>query len=89
MDWVLWGYHWGKGSGNNDSCNKSRVCLPLDPLISPFHTHGGPVDTPIYTDNSILDTFFSIFLIIHVYKGKTYKQQSLRRVAKQNKNALD
>ena len=28
-------------------------CL-LDPLISPFRTHGGPVDTPIWTDNSIL-----------------------------------
>ena len=27
---------------------------PVDPLISPFRTHGGPVDTPIWTDNSIL-----------------------------------
>ena len=27
---------------------------PLDPLISPFRTHGGPVDTPIWTDNSLL-----------------------------------
>ena len=26
----------------------------LDPMMSPFHTHGGPVDTPIWTDNSIL-----------------------------------
>ena len=26
----------------------------LDPLISPFRAHGGPVDTPIWTDNSIL-----------------------------------
>ena len=28
-----------------------RVCYPLDPLISPFHTHDpvdGPVDTPIF-----------------------------------------
>ena len=27
---------------------------PLDPLISPFRTHGGPVDTPTWTDNSLL-----------------------------------
>ena len=27
---------------------------PLDPLISPFRPHGGPVDTPIWKDNSIL-----------------------------------
>ena len=26
----------------------------LDPLISPFRTHGGPVDTPIWTDKSLL-----------------------------------
>ena len=26
----------------------------LDPMLSPFRTHGGPVDTPIWTDNSIL-----------------------------------
>ena len=26
----------------------------LDPIISPFRTHGGPVDTPIWTDNSML-----------------------------------
>ena len=26
----------------------------LDSLISPFRTHGGPVDTPIWTDNSLL-----------------------------------
>ena len=26
----------------------------LDPMISPFRTHGGSVDTPIWTDNSIL-----------------------------------
>ena len=26
----------------------------LDPMISPFRTHGGPVDTPTWTDNSIL-----------------------------------
>ena len=25
-----------------------------DPMISPFRTHGGPVNTPIWTDNSIL-----------------------------------
>ena len=41
------------------------LCLPnkqkirelrytLDPLISLFRTHGGPVDTPIWTGNSIL-----------------------------------
>ena len=27
---------------------------PLDPLISSFRTHGGPVDTSNWTDNSIL-----------------------------------
>ena len=27
---------------------------PLDPMISPFRTHGGPIDTPIWTDNLIL-----------------------------------
>ena len=31
-----------------------ELCYTLDPLISPFRTHGGPVDTPIWTDNSIL-----------------------------------
>ena len=31
-----------------------ELFYPLDPLISPFRTHGGPVDTPIWTDNSLL-----------------------------------
>ena len=36
---------------------KQKICelrYLLDPMISPFRTHGGQVDTPIWTDNSIL-----------------------------------
>ena len=41
---------------------------PLDPLISPFCTHGGPVDTPIWTYNSILQ-FDSLLLVIMSFHG--------------------
>ena len=36
---------------------KKKICelrYPLGPLISPFRTHDGPVDTPIWTDNLML-----------------------------------
>ena len=47
---------------------------PLDPLISPFHTLGGPIDTPISTDNLILlftiatASVFKISWIFYVQK---------------------
>ena len=40
-----------------------RVRCVLDPLISPFHIHGRPVDTPICIDNSILQFDNSVLFV--------------------------
>ena len=45
---------------------------PLGPLISPFRTHGGPVDTPVWTDNWILQFDSSLLVVMSSLVVKSF-----------------